>query len=249
MINKREILQKIKYDINVCERSKNPKLLEYDLEFDRLAIKCILDDSDIRMRYKLVIPETLCYELIYLEFKEIYSLLAVVFRYLTYLENCEWRGEYLGIIEFITDDDFEEFLDYSYGDFFDLHQYLRYFDYYEAKKYFTSIGEIMGVGRLQYIIEAIKDGVFDEEIYKLCEDDEACDILYHTENTNLYIKNDILLDRTNINHHIDKNMLIQLKERGYNFDIQKTLNYYKEEQIKLLQGIIFYLDLDERYQN
>ena len=228
MFNKEELLQNIQFNIyyNLKNNSK-PEIFKYELTEPGvdMYIKIISENN-----FKLFIPLSENYELLILDIEDVSYLFAVVHRYVNYIETYK--------------ESFNDFLNYSYIDIKDLHYYLTYYDFDNAKEYFKLLGEFLGIDKLKEIIDDINNSYPENWYYKLDELDESDldeetfrEVHDYIDNHDLYIENNILFDINNKNH-IPKHILVQLKNKGYDFNIQKTLDYYKKEQIKLIEEII-----------
>lgn len=83
----------------------------------------------------------------------------------------------------------------------------------------------------------------DNMIFKINPDiDEAAEYSQFNINCIDKIENGILhVDRTLeiLERNVSKEMLLQLKERGFDFDIDKTLQYYKNNVIQIIKDVIF----------
>lgn len=79
-------------------------------------------------------------------------------------------------------------------------------------------------------------------IFKINSDiDEVAEYSQFNINCIDKIENGILhIDKTSeiLERNISKEMLLQLKERGFDFDINKTLQYYKNNVIQIIKDII-----------
>ena len=254
MFNKKELLQKIQGDIYTYERQactntirdNNPIILkykldnvnDYELAFRQQEYYFNNHNGKYEYIYDLILPETEHYDLLYIRTKGYDSLYAVIHRYLTYYDKCKTFSDGTKIFSDI-DDDFEEFLFYVYGDFTTLTECLKLNPHDLSKNYFSVLRDLFGVDKLKEIIEDLVESEFYDDIFKLEEDDKPYDNIEFNINSSTWcIKDDVLYDCDDEGHQIDKHFLLQFKDKGYNFDIQKTLDHYKEEQIKLIQNII-----------